>query len=393
MAVLNNYENLYEEIKLKNRLLVEGIQVDPVIFSHLDLGGTIKEQVNAMFAIDHHGHSGIDFPACIILPLGSRVRFQWEQDSPFTLQYEGGEYQLYERNKLIVDNVIFDRRPDYYKLTTSDGTPMATVAQSYGHNSIFVAYSNECSLKEKGKDCLFCNINETKNLYGECQHIKWKTAKQIGETVAAAYKEGNNKVTISGGFIPERREVEYYIDVAEAIKESTSLSDFNGTATIGAPVDFSVFDKYKEVGYRTVATNLEIWDKNMFKTICPGKEEYCGGRDNWLRAIDYARNIFGAFYVRSTFVAGIEPKGSLLEGIEQLVEKGIVAIPNQWNVNVGSALEGHRTPKAEWHLDLAKRTVDIYRKYGLTWDLLADATAEKDSVIHDLFRLEEGIVL
>ena len=146
----------------------------------------------------------------------------------------------------------------------------------------FVAYSNECSLKDKGKECLFCNINATKDAYGEAQGINWKYPKQIGETIAAAYKEGFKHVTISGGFIPERREVDYYLDVAESIQEYTGLEDFNGTACIGAPKDFSVIDKYKEVGFRTLATNLEVWDRNLFKAFCPGKEELSGGRDHWI---------------------------------------------------------------------------------------------------------------
>ena len=51
-------------------------------------------------------------------------------------------------------------------------------------------------------------------------------------------------MTVSGGFIPERREVEYYIDVAEAIQEATGLEDFNGTACVGATTDFSVFCRF-----------------------------------------------------------------------------------------------------------------------------------------------------
>jgi len=385
-------EKLYEELRLKNKLQVEGINIDPEILKHLDLGGTIKEQINALFANDHHGHKGIDFPACIILPNGFRVIVVGDQESQYAIQYNNDKYQLFDKNNLLIENLVFDKRPNYYSLKTSDGTSMATVAQNYGYNHLFVAYSNECSLKDKGKDCLFCNINATKDLYAEFQNIKWKTAKQIGETVAAGYKEGNNKVTISGGFIPERREVDYYIDVAEAIKEYTGLEDFNGTATVGAPLDFNVFDKYKEAGYRTVAVNLEVWDENLFKTICPGKSEDCGGRENWIKALEYASNVFGKFKVRSTFVAGLEPKNSLLEGVEYLVSKGVIAIPSQWNVNVGSALEGHRTPKAEWHFDVAEKTVAIYRKYGVTWEELDETNAGSDTLIHDIFRVEEGLI-
>ncbi|MGG7177848.1 radical SAM protein [Clostridium paraputrificum] len=385
-------KELYEQLRIRHEIGSSGINVDPEIFKHLDIGGTIKEQVNALFASDHENHPGIDFPTGFTIDTGFRFYFIWDKKSPYNIKYKEGVYSLYDNDKLLFNDLKFDKRPKYYNLKTSDGTEMSRVAQAYTNGQIFVAYSNECSLNEKGKDCLFCNINATKRIYGECQNIKWKTPKQIAETVAAAYKEGFNKLTISGGFVPERREVDYYIDVAEAIREETGLEDFNGTATIGAPLDYSVFDKYKEAGYRTTSINLEIWDSNIFKTICPGKDQECGGRDNWLKAIEYATGVFGKFRVRTTFVAGIEPKQSLLEGLEYFISRGVVAFPSQWNVNIGSALEGHRSPEAAWHYDVAVKTVALYRKYGLTWEQLYDAFPTTDTLIHDIFRIEEGLI-
>jgi hypothetical protein len=215
----------------------------------------------------------------------------------------------------------------------------------------------------------------------------------VGEAVAAGYNEGFDHVTISGGFISERREVEYYIDVAESIQEHTGLQDFNGTGVIGAPLDLDVFEKYKEAGYRTMATNIELWNEKMFDVICPGKAQLCGGRQNWLNALDEEVRVFGKYKVRSTLVAGIEPKESLLEGVEYLIERGVIAQPNQWNVNVGSPLEGHRTPNQDWHWDVFEKTVTLYIKHGITWDELRDSNAGTDAVSFDLYRLEQGIEL
>lgn len=392
MSIESRKDQLYEQLKVKHKIGSAGINFDPSIFKNLDLGKTYKEQINALFAADHEVHVGIDFPTGFTVKSGFHFSYVWDRNSKYNIKYNHEKYGLYENDDLLFDDIKFDKRPKYYGLKTSDGTEMSRVAQAYTNKQIFVAYSNECALRDKGKDCLFCNINATKDAYAEAQGIKWKTPKQIAETVAEAYKEGYDKVTISGGFIPERREAEYYIDVAEAIKEETGLADFNGTATLGAPQDFSLFDKYKEVGYRTTSINLEIWDPNIFKTICPGKDQECGGRENWINAIEYASKVFGKFRVRTTFVAGLEPKSSLLEGLEYFISRGVVAYPSQWNVGIGSALEGHRSPKPEWHFDIAVKTVALYRKYGLTWDLLYDAFPTTDTLIHDIFRIEEGLV-
>lgn len=385
-------KELYEEIRLKNELLVEGLNFEPDIFKDLELGTKYAEFIYAMFSYDREFHVDYTFPAFILTPKGKyRIQVRWISKSPYKLTYEEGRYIIRKGHKTVLDPVTFAPRAKYYGKKTSDGTLMQTVAQDVGHGDIFIPYSNECALKDKGKDCLYCNINATKCSYAEKQNIAWKTAKQIAETVAEAYKEGYDKLTISGGFIPERREVDYYMDVAEAIVDATGLEDFNGTACIGAPQDFSVFEKYKEAGYSTIATNLEIWNEGIFNAICPGKKDFCGGRQNWINALEEEICVFGKHKVRSTFVSGIEPKQSLLEGFEYLTEKGVIVVPSQWYVNAGSALEGSRTPEPDWHWEVYEKTVALWRKYGVTWEELRNATGAANGVGHDLFRLYEGI--
>lgn len=382
---------LYEEVELKNAVSVEGISVDPNIFRHLDLEGEYQEQVHTLFEMDHEPHVGIEFPVGFRSPSGFIYPFRWDQRSPYSLQYDGSSYYLLHKKDTLF-KPEFLKRPAYYAKKTSDGSAMNQVATYNQEGTIFVAYSNECFLKEKGQDCLFCNINATKDLYAEKEGIFWKYPKQIGETAAEAYREGARHITISGGFIPERREIEYYYDVAEAIREHTGLDDFNGTAVIGAPVDLGVIEKYKELGYRTIAMNIELWDKNIFNSICAGKRDHCGGWDHWVKALEYAVDVFGPGRVRSNIVAGLEPKQSTLEGVEYLASKGVICFAGAWCPNPGSALEGHRTPEPAWHWDMAKKVAGIFRKAGFTYEQLYDCSAAPNSLCHDIYKIEDGLI-
>ncbi len=385
-------EQLLDSIYLKNEIQVEGLSFDENIFQGAGISKTLGENVNALFTCDRHAHKEIEFPAIFYLPVGGyRVHIRWNNQSPFHLEREGDRFFIVKGKEVVVEDVSFAKRPGYYAKQTSDGADMRTIAQDYGYGNLFIVYSNECCLKDKGKDCLFCNINATKALYGEEQNIQWKNANQIGETVAECYKNKYSHLTVSGGFVPERREVDYYVDIAEAIQEHTGQESFNGTACVGAPNDLNSIDLYKEAGFSTIATNMEIWNSKLFEVICPGKSELCGGQKNWLETLKHEVEVFGKFKVRSTFVSGIEPKESLLEGMEILVSKGVIALPSQWYVNYGSALEGHRTPDPEWHWEVFERVHAIYQKYGVTWEQLRNATAEPDLVIHDLLRLSEGV--
>jgi hypothetical protein len=387
----NLKETLYQELELKIATGVYGISFDPLIFKHLDLGGRYQETIHFCFEMAYETHVGIKFPTGFFSPHGLCYSVRWDNRSPYSLIHEKGTYYLAHQGKILFP-IEFHERPKYYNQKTSDGTSMSTIASFVQEGALVVAYSNECALKEKDQDCKFCNINATKDTYGEAEGLGWKYPKQVGETVAAAYSEGSRHLTITGGFVAERREVEYYLDVADAIKENTGLEDFNGTACVGAPHDLSIIDKYKEAGYRTIATNIEIWDRNIFKAVCPGKEQQCGGWEHWVKALEYEVEVFGRGKVRSNIVAGIEPKDSTLEGIEYLASKGVICFASSWCPNPGSAYEGHRSPETAWHFDLYRKAAAIYRMYGFTYEELYDCYAAPTSIAHDIYSIEDELL-
>ncbi|WP_241428274.1 radical SAM protein [Clostridium sp. DJ247] len=397
---MGNYSNftidqiknkLWDEVALKAELVVYGVNITKEALSKIKLGTEIQEQVHCLFEMDFEIHD-FSLPSDFYLSFGLSVPFMWNSISDYVIAVEKNNFILTKKGHKITE-IEFHKRPKYYDKYTSDGTPMSNVGVFYPDGNVFVVYSNECSYKDKGEDCLFCNINYTKDTYAEKEGISWKNPKQIGETVAAAYKEGiANHVTISGGVIPERRELDYYLDAAEAIKEHTGLDDFNGTATVAAPIDLSNIDKFKEVGYSSTAMNLEIWDKNIYSTICPGKSKRSGGWDHWVEALEYAVKVFGYGKVRSTFVVGIEPKKKTIEGFEYLSSKGVVAIGSVWIPNPGSELSGHRTPEPSWHLDLAVRNVAIWKKNGITYDHTYNSNANSDTLQHDIYKIEDELL-
>lgn len=386
MSELKN--RLHRELAVKNACQVEGIDADPSIFAGIGLGGEYQEQILTLFDYNLHNHTGVVLPMCFYTPGGLRIGYRWHKQSPYKLRRDGDQFVLVHEGTELFP-LTLKKRPGYYSRQTSDGSNMNQVATHNGEGAIFVSYSNECFLKETGHDCKYCNINYTHDHYGDEHGVSWKYPHQIGETAAAAYKEGSKHITISGGFIPERREIDYYFDVAEAIQEHTGLQDFNGTAVIGAPLDLGIIEQYKEVGYRTIAMNIEIWDKHIFNSVCPGKVIHCGGWEHWVKALERAAVVFGHGRVRSNIVGGIEPKKSLLEGISYLASQGVIAYAGSWIPNLGSEYEGHRSPVPEWHLDVAYKIVDIFRNAGFTYEQLYDCSASADGLWHDIYKIEE----
>lgn len=356
------------------RIENEGVAIDPALFKNLDYNNTYLEQVRARFDWNFKNYVESKIPQSFhFVSSNFYSPVYWNDKSDISIQKKDNKFYLVEgkNDKIdVIDEITFDKKPKFYNLITSDGKDMSRIAQSAG-TRVDITYSSECSLKDKGLDCKFCNINATKSRFSVLDKLDWKTPKQIAEVITAAYKEDNyHGFNLTGGFIPERREVEYYIDVIEAVIDESGLSpeEIRGMACVGAPSELSIIDKYKEAGYTNIATNMEVWDEDMFKYICPGKIQFGGNHDHWVKTLEHEVEIFGKGNVRSLFVGGLESKDRLLEGIEYLNSIGVISQPCIWKPCIGSALEGHRAPETYWHQDVMDKTFSIIKKNGFTFE-------------------------
>jgi len=321
------------------------------------------------------------------LPHGNDGSGHFTRWTPYSIVVEGNEPVLYDDTTRIGVITLPDATNPLLNTTLSTGEIFRNIMSLTQHGGVSVGYSKECALKDLGEDCLFCKINIGEGKYGERLN-PILTPKIVAEAYDLARKAGHgNHFRISGGFVPERRELEYYIDVVEEIRKT--YPDFFGTAIIGAPNDFSVLPKYKEAGYSHVSHNIEVWDKNLFAHICPGKDKRNGGWQHWIDSLEAAVDIFGKGHVHANIVGGLEPKSSTLEGVEYLASKGIVAKFSRFHPEAGTPLEGYRSPEAAFHWELVDKATDIYLRYG--FGMLELTTGPGSSFYgSNVFRIKSG---
>lgn len=313
-------------------------------------------------ASPYHRQKGL---SRLTLPHGFTAQYLggYNKYTPYSLVVEGDTAVLFDDGNL-VGEVTFPKTHPVTEEILSSGEKFRHIANVSLEGGVSVAYSSECSLKDQGEDCLFCSINERAK-DGVLNKVLIKSPKQVAEAYHLARQAGvGNHFRITGGFVPERRELEYYLDVADAIRER--YNSFYGVGIIGAPADLSVLSKYKEAGFSNISHNLEVWDRNIFAAICPGKEKRNGGWQHWIDSLEAAVDIFGKGNVHTNIVGGLAPKDSTLEGIEYLASKGIVCHFSVFHPEKGTPLEGYRSPEASWHWDLVDKATDIFRRYGFT---------------------------
>jgi len=89
--------------------------------------------------------------------------------------------------------------------------------------------------------------------------------------------------------------------------------------------DLTRFKRLKEIGVNRVSFCFEIYDRDRFVEVCPGKDrEY--GLDTYLAAMDYCaalgkqRNGFEPWVSNGEIIAGLEPPESSIAAIDRIVK-------------------------------------------------------------------------
>jgi hypothetical protein len=315
-------------------------------------------------------------------------RLRREGVVPYLVDAVDGHFFLYDGDEL-VDEVFYNPYPDFYDKTTSQGTPMWKVALSGPSSNLTLSPYAYCFFWKDKKPCKYCDINRqylrVANLvkdYREGQDEK--TLQDIYETVSEALKEkGRWQIfRITAGSDP-RGEKQYeietreYIKVLGAIEHAFGSTDFNGRL-VGSSLPKEQWIALKNAGTKAVEPHIEVWDEELFKIICPGKNAYYG-REWWMQNIYDSVEVFGRGNTCTQIVGGAElaqPYGfktideaiaSNLEGVEHFAQRGITTSFTVLGINKTSVFykEGQTPAPLEYYARLVIGLRDIRRKYHL----------------------------
>jgi hypothetical protein len=275
--------------------------------------------------------------------------------------------------------------PGYYRAQLPDGRPVAEIAPTieWGY-LLYLTVFRVCQYYGAKEECQFCDINN--NYRQQIQEGRPYTGvKSVADVLAALEvidaSDGDSRAyTITGGSVTStlrgKNEVEFYSEYVEAIERRFPGRWISKVVTQAWPVED--VKRLKTAGAQIYHPNYEVWDPKLFPQICPGKERYVG-RDEWIRRIVDAGEVFGPSHVIPNFVAGVEmaqPYGytdvedairSTAEGLEFFMSKGITPRFTTWCPEPMTTL-GDANPDGaplEYHLRLLETYRDTLRRFKL----------------------------
>lgn len=362
---MSTYEEITRDMWLKVDLNREGVDITEEALE--GVGTNYLENINFVFDFMRHGlKPGTLWPSEMILPSGTIDKVMYDTRSPYLVKKEDGQLVL-EKNGKFVTTVRWAERPKFYEEKTSYGTEMRAITPFRGECGILACVSDFCSNWNDGNQCRYCNFNHARKNEDTSAVISAtlytpERAEEVGEVLKATLEEGYRTCFItSSGDMPGEGVCGSNLRIIEAVKKATGRKTMMGCVNLSVPDDFSEIDQLYEVGARNIVLNMEVWNPDMFKAICPGKAKRVG-HQRWLDGLKYAVSVFGRANVFSGFVLGLEEKDNYYDAADWMSERGIMPIFQPWYPQKGSKLENHRPPRTEWIMEVHEKCYDIATK-------------------------------
>ncbi len=408
------FPEIPRSIIIKADVLREGVRYTPELTM---IGKWALPQIHFIFEWDHDDvhrkedvtEGWITIPQTFCLLDGTNVLIKLDTDSPYDIRYEGdGMYHLY-RDGVVVEQVLFTPRPQWFTKRTKDGSLMCKVAGGNGECVFSVLNVSFCQYFTGDEQCRFCTIVPTQDKNRELGmgKLSARSRERIVETFNTAAAEGNiQHFCLSGGGMLDRSQEAAYF--AELVATLRGAEGYQGQPFLIASQAFDPEDarRLHEAGEGTIQIGypLEVWDETLFPIVCPGKSRHVG-RTRWLENLCKAVEIFGRGNVGTNLVAGVETAAperfahreealqSTLDGFAWLCRHDIRAAFSPWTIAPGSAWADKQPPPTNYYLSLGIELYKLQKKYNLTYDVGIDAGCYKCGVYtipRDFPRLIDG---
>jgi len=281
-------------------------------------------------------------------------------ESPYVVRViEGAPHLCFSEQDLGV--VEFHGIPSFYGESLSTGHKISEIVPvlEWGY-LLYITAFRLCQYWGEKEECRFCDINENYRQQHKAKrpYTGVKEPEVILEALRhVAVKDDIAKAyTLTGGSITTHlkglSEVDFYVRYIEAIE--TEFPDRWISKAVLQAFPLEDCRRLGEAGLKIYHPNYEVWDAELFKIICPGKEATIG-REVWIKRVCDSVEVFGPSKVIPNFVGGVEmsqPHGfkevdraiaSTREGLEFFMQRGVLPRFTTWCPEPLASL-GQQTP-------------------------------------------------
>ncbi|HUG52945.1 MAG TPA: radical SAM protein [Vicinamibacteria bacterium] len=343
---------------LKLDLYCRGLRLDDSCYVEADGGRKVLRT-----------RAGLGSGLEIILPGGlwtnAPVAEAFARSSPYSLHRTGGRYVLRWEDTDVVP-VRLSPRPGWYDRPTSTGKPMTRIGTLQGtYLGIYPAkVCDYWTARPQKTNCKFCSVGLNLGV----DDADDKSVAEVMEVVRAAREEsGITYVDFNTGHYAG----DTYLDILEPyvtrIKKELRL-----LVGIQTPPhrDLRRYDALRAMGVNRVSFCFEIFDRDIFKAVCPGKHaEY--GLDHYLEAVRYCAALGSKgprsepWVTNGEIIAGLEPPESSIRAIDWITSVGAIPTVCVFRPLVGTDMQDLPPPRTDLLVPVFRRLYEACMERGL----------------------------
>jgi radical SAM enzyme (TIGR01210 family) len=284
------------------------------------------------------------------------------ETSPYHARYEGNDiWSLLKTDvngqELDLGEFIFVKLPKWTRQQLNDST-IGALVRPHSDKCLSLWPSLDCSYIKRSEGCRFCGLLSEQQAAKKCLPVD-----QVVDAVKAALDYNPDyEVNLSGGTCgsPDTA-LHYLVDICRGIKRS--CGDIYISVECAPPSDDVKLHELKDAGATAVIMNLEIYDEQLRREICPGKSAI--SRDRYFESLSTAVELFGHGNVSSVIIVGLQPKADVLKACRQLIDIGVVPTLMPFKPLDGTPLENCPLPNPEEYIDVSKQSALLMKKRSL----------------------------
>lgn len=379
--LIDQYPSLPKAVVLKTALLSLGVRFDPLL---IEAGKIALPDFRPHILPDG---SSVQLPYLMDLESGSLIRLRCLEDSPFTIAKDGGAFCLFEDGEPIA-HFNFAGRPVWLGLTAKDGTPLDACGLNQHGDMMVLNLAPACEywttpredpgipgdITERSHRCAFCGYglpDDRSRALGQepgKSSVPPEVIQRASEAISMGVAAGAKHLYLtSGSMLEPDLEANRYLEVVRGARKASEGAYLAIGSQALPPKRLAEF---KAAGADGVSFNQEVWDRDVWERVCPGKARFFG-REMWEESLVEAVSVFGEGNVYSAFVIGAEmvlddalkdPEKALqsnLEGVRWLLSRGIHPILSLFWSFAGTDMEGAAGPDLHFLLRLYSAANDI----------------------------------
>ncbi len=283
------------------------------------------------------------------IPVNACINEGFCGDSPYSILGEDGVFNLLEDDEYLIDVKFLKLEP--WCFDQIEGITVGEFIRPHSSDCIGFWPNQLCALTEK---CQFCNLRNGKPILAP-----ELAAKMVCHALTF---NPNYDLALGGGVYHSFEEnIAYFSKIANIVKREFPKTQIS-LETV-PPIDLESLVTYKENGIDSLIMNLEIFDEELRKEICPQKSTI--SVEHYFSAFKKGLEIFGPGKISSVLIVGLQPDEDVRKAAKKMIDLGVIPTLMPFQPLDRTPLENHSVTNVDSYLNLSRFVADQLKAKAL----------------------------